>query len=251
MLGLIENFFKNAKIPPSLTPAQEGLSYENVEIKSGERRLKGWLLGKGQDPLVMVHGWGANREVFLPMMKFLVPHFLILAFDASNHGESSPYWPVSIKVFWEDIGAAVNFLHGEVTLIGHSMGAASSLIAANTYEKVKRVVAIAPFASTEEITERMMGILPAPLRKKVLKKIEEEVGFSLKEFSPQNYICRRKIPHFLIHGREDETVPVEDSLRLKELCQEAETFFPYGEDHKSVLVSEKVLRRVEEFLKRT
>ncbi|GEM_PF-3050286 len=251
MLGLIENFFKNARIPPYFTPAQEGLSYEDVEIRSGERVLKGWLLGEGQEPLIMVHGWGANREVFLPMMRLLAPHFLLLAFDVSNHGESSPYWPVSIRVFWEDIGAAVDFLGEEVWLVGHSMGAASSLIAANTYEKVKGVVALAPFASTEEITERMMGVLPASLRKKVLKKIEEEVGFSLKEFSPQNYICRRKIPHLIIHGKEDETVPVEDSLRLREICPEAESFFPEGEGHKSVLVSEKVLRRVEEFLKKS
>ncbi len=251
MLGIIENFFKNAKIPPSMTPAHHGLAYQDVEIKSYGRLLKGWILGEGEEKVVLVHGWGANREVFLPLMRFLAPHFALLAFDASNHGESSPYWPVSIKVFWEDIGAALDFLGGEAYLVGHSMGGASSIIAANTYSRVKKVAALAPFASTEEITERMMGVLPSSLRKRVMKRIEREVGFSLKEFSPLNYMCRRKIPHLLVHGEEDETVPVEDSIRLKEVCPGAETLFLPGEDHKSILASETVLRRVEEFLRKS
>ncbi len=248
MLKIIESFFKNAKIPPSSSPADLGLGFQDVEIESSGRILKAWKMSAGGNWAVLVHGWGANREVFLPLIRELYPEFSLLAFDASNHGESSPYWPVSIKVFWQDIGAAIEFLGEEVFLVGHSMGAASSIIAASTYGQVKKVVALAPFASTLEITEKMIKALPPSLRKKVLRKIEEEVGFSLEEFSPLNFICKRSIPHLLIHGKLDETVPYEDSLRLSQRCPEAELLLYPEDDHRSILSNKEILWKVRDFL---
>ncbi len=248
MLKIIEAFFKNAKIPPSSTPADLGLSFHDVEIESNGRILKAWKMDRGGNWAVLVHGWGANREVFLPLIRELSRDFSLLAFDASNHGESSSHWPVSIKVFWQDIGSVIEFLGEEVFLVGHSMGAASAIIAASTYGQVSRVVAMAPFASTLEITERMIKPLPLSLRKKILRKIEEEVGFSLEEFSPLNFICKRSIPHLLIHGKRDETVPYEDSLRLNRRCPEAELLLSPDDDHRSILSHKEILWKVRDFL---
>ncbi len=247
---IIERFFKNAKLPPSSSPENVGIPYKKVEFKSGGRILRGWKMGNGKRNVLMVHGWGANREVFLPLIKSLAPEFSLLAFDVSNHGESDSHWPVSIKVFWQDIGAGLEFLGGEAFLVGHSMGASASIIAASTYGGVRGVVALAPFASTLEITENMIKVLPPSLRKRVIAKIEQEVGFSLREFSPINFICKRRIPHLIIHGELDETVPAEEARRLKEKCPEANLLLSSRDDHRTLLSNPEILWKIKDFLRK-
>ena len=249
---ILEVLFENSRIAPVENPSIYGIPYREVEFVSMGRKLRGWEIEGTGPAVILTHGWGANAEVFLPIIQRLATHgFHILAYDASNHGRSDKYSPTTIKTFVEDILSALDYLGTKASLIGHSMGAASSIIAGHSDERVNGVVAIAPFCSTEEIIKRMMGsIVPEKLKNKIVEKIEETVGFDLEEFSPCNYICRRKIPTLIIHGDTDATVPLEDSEQLKKNCPEAKLIVFQGDDHRSILVNEEVIRRIIKFLEK-
>lgn len=252
MKKLLEFLFENSRIEPTVDPLRLGIRYQDVEFSSWGRILKGWLIeGKGPT-LIMIHGWGANSQVFIPLIYQLAPAgYRILAFDVSNHGRSQDYHPTTIKTFVEDIHSAIKFMGNKPVLIGHSMGAASSIIAGNQEEKVRAIVAIAPFCSTQEIIARKMGTLvPNTLKRKVLEELERIAEVNLNDFSPCNFICRRRLPVLLIHGELDETVPPEDSLRLKERCPDVEVEKISDEDHMSVITNKDALRRIEKFLER-
>ncbi len=247
---LLEFLFENSKIEPTMDPARVGVNFQNVEFTSGGRTLRGWLI-EGEGPtLIMSHGWGANSQVFIPLIQHLAPAgYRILAFDASNHGRSQNYHPTTIRTFVEDIQSAINFMGDSPVLIGHSMGAASSLIAGNMEESVRAIVAIAPFCSTPEIIKNRMGTLvPDSLKKKVLEELERIAGVNLEEFSPCSFVCKRKLPILIVHGQIDETVPYEDALRIKRKCPDIEVEIIPDEDHMSVLVNKQALRRIEKFL---
>jgi len=247
---LLEFLFENSRVEPTVDPLRLGIQYQDVEFSSGGRVLKGWLIeGKGPT-LIMTHGWGANTQVFIPLIHQLAPSgYRILAFDVSNHGRSQDYHPTTIRTFVEDIHSAIKFMGNNPVLIGHSMGAASSIIAGNREENVRAIVAIAPFCSTKEIISRRMGTLvPNSLKRKVLEELEKIAEVNLNDFSPCNFICRRRLPVLLLHGELDETVPPEDSLRIKERCPDVDVETIPDEDHMSILTNKDALRRIEKFL---
>ncbi len=248
---LIELFFENPRTKPSLTPSSLGIEFEDVKFKSQGRAIQGWLTDGAGPFLIMTHGWGANAEVFFPIMSHLtLLNYKMLAFDVSNHGRSEEISSTTIKTFVEDIRSAIDFCGEEAILIGHSMGAAASIIAGNSDERVKAIVSISSFCSTQEIIKKMMGsFVPNILKGKILGKIEKITGLDLEQFAPCNFVCKRSLPLLLIHGKLDTTVPLEDSKRIKGKCPGVELEIIDGEDHMSILSNEKSIRRIEKFLR--
>ena len=159
--------------PVTRTPAEAGLSYEDVEFKAGDGvRLKGWFIpreGEGPGPaIVFVHGWMWNRlgnvagqvpvddrDVdFLPAVKALHEGgFHVLLFDLRHHGESEAgralmsYGPVEARDF---IGA-VNYLRSRpevdgqrIGAFGISMGGNIALYGAIDCQPIKALLALQP-----------------------------------------------------------------------------------------------------------
>jgi len=56
--------------------------------------------------------------------------------------------------------------------------------------------------------------VPAPLARLILASVQRSVGVPLDEIAPENNIGRITVPVFLVHGEEDEIVPVEHAHRL-------------------------------------
>ena len=123
----------------------ERLQFARVKTKHGE--LSALAAGAGP-PLVMLHGLGATKAEFLPMLPWLAPTHRVIAVDLPGFGDSSK--PVraayDAKFFARSVTALLDELGLERTrLLGHSMGGRVALeVAARAPERVERLVAMTP-----------------------------------------------------------------------------------------------------------
>jgi pimeloyl-ACP methyl ester carboxylesterase len=66
---------------------RSGLTRKEIEIPGGLRYV--YLEGGRGEPLLLLHGFGANKDNFTPIARYLTPHFRVIAPDHIGFGESS------------------------------------------------------------------------------------------------------------------------------------------------------------------
>ena len=113
------------------------------------------------------------------------------------------------------------FNNPDIYLVGVSMGASTILLASqyNLASNVKAIIADCPFSSTKQIIRKVVKDLKLPvnlvypfiaLGAKVFGK------FNINDGDINKAIRNCKIPVLLIHGKDDELVPVEMAYQIKE-----------------------------------
>jgi pimeloyl-ACP methyl ester carboxylesterase len=111
-----------------------GLTRNEIEIPGGLRYV--YLEGGQGEPLLLLHGFGANKDNFAPVARYLTPHFRVIAPDHIGFGESShprdvdyapPMQAMRLRSFMEALG--IKRFH----LGGSSMGGQISLTYAALY----------------------------------------------------------------------------------------------------------------------
>ena len=219
--------FRAPRIRETGSPADHGLDYEAIWIPTvRSRRLYGWWLPapSAQGTLVLVHGWGGNAELMLPLAVPLRRAGLnLLLFDARNHGRSDADTFSSLPRFAEDLGAAIAWLKhrhpwrgARVAVLGHSVGAAAALFAASRNRDIAAVISIAAFADPAEVTARYLAPLrlPKQVTTLVIRYVEWVIGHRFDTLAPVRSIRRVACPVLLMHGQADTLVPVEDARRI-------------------------------------
>ena len=111
-----------------------------METVSGGRRLRVARLGKGP-PLVLLHGYPENLQIWCELTPLLAERFEVIAFDWPGMGESDP-WPGAVAP--EHMAARVVALldHWGIeraSLVGHDMGGQPALACAARHpDRVER-----------------------------------------------------------------------------------------------------------------
>ncbi len=246
-------------------PSAAGMRFREVTIPTvRDIPLRGWLVepedGGGDDAptVVIIHGWGANMELMLPLAgPFRDAGFRVLLFDARNHGTSPRDGHSSMPKFAEDAEAALDWLkaaglRGPRILAGHSIGAAAALLAASRRRDVAGVIAIAAFAHPARLMARGLRRLhlPGPLIRIILRYIEWVIGHDYDDIAPENVICRIRCPVLLAHGTADRVIPVSDMDRIARCRREnIRTLRVEGADHDSVDLLTANADRLVEFVR--
>jgi uncharacterized protein len=175
--------------------------------------------------VVAVHGWGANGATLAAMVEPLVrAGIAVVLFDAANHGDSSDEAFSSLPRFADDLGAVLNALHGipaldtrRVALLGHSVGAAAVLLHTARHGRVRAVVSLSAFAHPREVMERWLQDHRIPRRwigSAILEHVQQVIGERFDHIAPLNQLAHITCPVLLVHGRDDQTVPLSDAHRL-------------------------------------
>jgi alpha-beta hydrolase superfamily lysophospholipase len=190
------------------------------------RRLFGWLLPGASDTptaaVVVLHGWGANAEMMLPLARPLqAAGMTVLLIDARNHGASDADNYSSMPRFAEDLDAAIDWLKaqpeanpGKIAVVGHSVGAAAALLSASRRNDLAGVISLAAFAHPAVMMRLWLtakGLPFFPLGWYVLHYVEHAIGHRFDAIAPLNSITRITCPLLLVHGADDSTVPVADA----------------------------------------
>ncbi|MEM9704950.1 MAG: alpha/beta hydrolase [Pseudomonadota bacterium] len=130
---------------------------ERFRVSLGDGDIAGWRWrNPGAAPLLFCHANGFCASTYKQVLQPLARQFDIYAIDLRGHGRTTlPATPTpdhTWRIFAADIGAFLDTVSGQEeidalwTLAGHSLGAASSILAAVGRTDVKRVIAIEPVA---------------------------------------------------------------------------------------------------------
>ena len=230
-----------------LAPGAGGIHAFQVHGARGQR-LACWLAlphrvdaGQPAPVVVAVHGWGANGSTMAAMVAPLVRAGIAVAlFDAASHGDSSAEAFSSLPRFAEDLAAVLEALRrhpaidaGRVGLLGHSVGAAAVLLHTARRGGVRAVVSLSAFAHPREVMERWMQEHHIPHRwvgAAILEHVQEVIGERFDHIAPEHQLAHITCPVLLVHGEQDQTVPLSDARRLRALLRSGELLVVEG-DH--------------------
>jgi pimeloyl-ACP methyl ester carboxylesterase len=78
---------KLARLALTLQRRRSGLTRKEIVIPGGLHYA--YLEGGRGEPLLLLHGFGANKDNFTPVARYLTPHYHVIAPDHIGFGESS------------------------------------------------------------------------------------------------------------------------------------------------------------------
>ena len=208
-------------------PSALGLPFEQLRIRSvANKQLFAWFLPheRATQTVVIMHGWGANIELMLPLAAPLYQKGLnVLLFDARNHGSSDGHGHSSMVRFAEDLHHALTWLRTHrphqserIAIMGHSVGAAASILEVSQRQDVQALVAISSFAHPQELMRRYWQSLHLPnwLIHYLHIYIQWMIKHRFAEVAPIKRIQSIDCPVLLIHGTADEAIPIDDTRAI-------------------------------------
>ncbi len=129
-------------------------------------------------PLLALHGWLDNANSFLPISEFLQQHFYIIAIDFIGHGLSS-HLPQGAIYHFTDALTHISWIMDalkleQVTLLGHSMGAAlASMFAACFAQKVTELYLIEGLGPMpEQVQNTTLRLRKAILSQRKIRRLK-------------------------------------------------------------------------------
>lgn len=245
--------------PQPHTPADLGLPEIDVELTSVRgTKLRGWLVPvTGRAPgVVVLHGWGGNASLMLPLAIHLHrAGFHALFLDARNHGRSEHDDFSSMPRFAEDLEVALQWLAGRssvtgVGVVGHSVGAGAALLLGSRSTLPEAIISVSAFAHPGRLmaANPPLAGAPTPIRSGVLRSIERTIGHPFDEIAPEATVSKVSAPLLLVHGDADQVVPVSDLDRLAAANPAAEVLVIPGADHASLKPFEPFMDSIVGFL---
>jgi dipeptidyl aminopeptidase/acylaminoacyl peptidase len=247
------------KIVSPRTPADFGLDYEDATLRTADGlALAAWYVPSKvpTDAAVLVlHGYPADKGDILPRAAFLAERHNLLLLDFRYFGKSEGSFTSAGAKEVEDALAGIAYLkakgNGRIGIYGFSMGGAVALMALDRTTDVLAVVAEAPYANLQLISEEPYRYL-GPLRKAcawlTAKAAKTFLRVDVDAASPERVAAKTRVPVLLIHSREDKVIPFRHAEILQDALKanpSAEFLFPDGQAHGDP--SEELAKSMAEF----
>jgi pimeloyl-ACP methyl ester carboxylesterase len=216
------------------TPAAEGAQFEDVSFTSADgNRLSGWYLPASTPravQIVMTHGLFRSRYEMLGRgVALWRAGYGVLLYDLRRHGRSAAEFSTVGYDERHDVAAAVRFVRARapgqpIALLGVSMGAAATLLAAAdaaAEPDIIAVVAESSFLSFADTVRHHVALirlprglsLPAfPFATLLIKFTAWRMGFRAEDFDLVRAVRRIRCPVLFIGGGRDQRMPNETVL---------------------------------------
>lgn len=225
---------------PSQTPADFNLTAETVRIPVDEIQLVAWYIPPTEAvngaTLIYVHGFGGNRGALLAQVAAMREvGYGALLLDMRNHGESGD--AVTTWGYHEanDVLAAYNYLltrpevdPGRIGLVGKSMGGAAVVRAAAQLPNLAVLIVESTYSSFEQNLPNILpGIARAPgfLAPLVFSRMAAESSLPLTEVRAEQTVSTLDMPLLVIHGEQDQLVPVEQGQAIYAAATSPKTMY--------------------------
>ncbi len=191
--------------------------------------LHGWYFGHPapRAAIALCHGFGMPRDQLIDLARALRDRgYAILLFDFRAHGGSEGRRSTIGYHEARDVVAAARYLHRHPALdgcrigvLGMSMGASATLIAAADEPLIAAVVADSGFATLGSIVNGGLRLLyrlpPFPFAPLIVSFGQLLVGARISLNRPIDHVARlAPRPLLIIHGAQDRLIPVGDGHAL-------------------------------------
>lgn len=229
------NLTKPEKKTIDVLPSDYEMEYKDIEFMSKDERTKlsGWVLEPSVPAkmnIIFAHGYKGNRYEenipFLPLASnMLADGYRVIMFDFRYAGESEgEMTTVGVKEKLDLLGAVdwtTSHYDEPVGLLGISMGAATSILAAAESEDVIAVVADSPFSDLHNYLKVNMPVwteLPNfPFTPLILTIIPLMADVDLHDASPISVLDQvAPRPVLFIHNKGDASIPYTESEMMAE-----------------------------------
>jgi alpha-beta hydrolase superfamily lysophospholipase len=210
--------------------------WEEIELQtSDDLLLAGWFAppDEGGAVVILVHGLGSNRGELLEEAELLVAHgYGALLIDLRNHGSSQGELTTLGYDEVKDVEAAYQYLVNRtevdadrIGLLGNSLGAIVAIRAAARIPDIRAVVAQSGLTSLEDNIgdsfQAVTGLPRFPFAPLVIMIGEWRSGVAINQVRPIDDVRTfRSQALLLVHGEDDQTIAVENSLQLYEAARE-------------------------------
>ena len=218
--------------------------FEELHFKTGDSILLHGLLFRSQNSkglIFYLHGnagsvssWGGVAQTYTDL------NYDVFILDYRGFGKSEGKISSEEQLF-QDVQTVYNELKkshddSKIIVLGYSIGTglAANIAATN---KPKMLILQAPYFSLVDIMKKTYPILPA---------------FILKyKLETNKFIARCTMPIVLFHGKEDEIIPFNSSLKLKEIIKLTDTLITLdGGGHNGMTDNPEYKREIKRILSR-
>ena len=206
------------------TPAAEGAAFEDVSFVSTDgNTLSGWYLpaaasGKQDVTIILTHGLFRSRYEMLERgLALWRAGYGVLLYDLRRHGRSAAEFSTIGYDERHDVAAAFQFVRrrasgDRIVLMGVSMGAAATLLAASEIqdEKLLAVVAESSFLSFAETVRhhvRLLGLPTFPFATLLIKFTTWRLNFTADDYDLLPAVRKISRPILFIGGSKDVRMP--------------------------------------------
>ena len=238
---------------------------EDVSISTERRTFKGWLLqpaALATGTAVLVHGWGQDSVRMAGLAtQIAAAGIAALLIDLPGHGRSGDVETYNAAVMVDDLRAARDWIGRRDDLralpagiVGFSFGGLGAYVAAARDSRWAALVVIAAPEGAMAAARIYLDDKGIPSRwfdGLVRRWFIRTVGVDPAEFDAGRTLASIRIPAMIVHGENDELVPVSHAERLYEFAPAALRSLVRvpGASHNAVLTHEAVCRGVASFLK--
>ena len=246
-----------------------GLARKEVELANGVRYV--YLEGGKGEPLMLLHGFGANKDNFVRVAKYLTPHYRVVIPDHIGFGESAkpPKGDYAPRAQAERLRALAKALGmPQLHLGGNSMGGHIALTYAALHPgEVKSLWLLAPggvwsapaselrkrieasgrnpmiVRNEEEFAQLLAGVtaVPLPIPRRFLdvlaqerirnRELEERIFKQLAEDSVEQRVRGLATPALVVWGAQDRVLHPGSAGILQMLLTRSEVVLMPGVGH--------------------
>lgn len=257
---LVENFCTIPKYPRTDFDAKAVADAEMFKIQYGDYSILCYSWGSGRT-ILLAHGWGSRASHFAALTRILSSAgFRIVAFDVPGHSslnEVEGHKYSSMFEFYKTISTVAKNIAPVYAIIGHSLGAAASVMAVRDYLDfcgykidVEKIVLISSPAGLESIIAsycRANNLSEAD-QAKLMLELTEEFNFKTEDCSIVAAIKNIRSKILLVHDYDDNEIPIRDAEALAGVSDNFKTCFTKGAGHFKILANRKMISGVKDFL---
>ncbi len=224
----IEHIYAYDSPPHRRTPDKFEIPFEEIEIPAADGgSLYGWWMPNSPDAptLILVHGWSRNLERMMVYIRKLHPlGYNLLAFDARNHGSSTAIKNPTVGTFTEDVLAALDYaldskriFSQKIGLVGLSIGGGASIAAAGQDERIRAAITVGAMSHPIKVMRGQFEKQRVPqfVGTLLFGYMRLRHGLDFEKIAPENHVLNTEAEIMLIHGENDQTIPLEQANDLR------------------------------------
>ncbi len=201
------------------------------EIRNEQGELLDYTYHEGKDDRIVVIGHGVTGNKDRPALIALADGLAdagisALRFSFSGNGESEgAFTDSTITKEVADLGSVIDVLSEyKICYVGHSMGGAVGVLRAASDERIEVLVSLAGMVHTKAFADHEFGdVIPD----KGFMWDEQDCPLSQVYMddmatidSVTKHASKFAVPWLLVHGSEDDIVPIQDSIDILNFANE-------------------------------